>query len=196
MSAARLTRRASGLSSPSRSYGAYYQESVAELSALLRCCNRALVVGFGTARHWHLPKAFDSHAEFVTDLFCSQGGPRVGWPGTFLFHGGLPHPRTPEDETAGLLPPLSGPRRLSYALPKLFERTFIRALSWLGANAPAYDGRSLDAYLELVEAHRKARAAETGAAAISDGGARASEHERPQLEAALVAAGTVPGGPV
>ncbi len=54
-----------------------------------------------------------------------------------------------------------------YALPKLFERTSIRALSWLGANEPAYDGRALDAYLELVEARRKAHAAGTGAAAIS-----------------------------
>ncbi len=47
----------------------YYQRAVQELSTLLHSCQRALVVGFGTAQHWHLPPTFNNHADHVADLF-------------------------------------------------------------------------------------------------------------------------------
>ncbi|MCP4239324.1 MAG: hypothetical protein GY772_02070, partial [bacterium] len=65
---------------PLKGVAPYYQQAVEDLSSLLTCCRRALVIGFGTAQHWHLPPTFNDHAHYVTGLLAQQGIPV--WDGT------------------------------------------------------------------------------------------------------------------
>ncbi|MCP4244538.1 MAG: hypothetical protein GY772_28690, partial [bacterium] len=167
----------------------YYQDTVSRLSALLRCCDRALVMGFGESRHWCLAPEFDKHADFVTALFHRAGVPV--WDS-------LEHFRSIASYRTRIDPRWNEPDWFhhyqgtdGYALPKLYERTLIRVLKWLGVNQPVFDARVMDAYFDVAEARRKASAAETGAAAASDGSARSPAPVHHQLEAALVTEGAV-----
>ncbi|MCP4242733.1 MAG: hypothetical protein GY772_19425 [bacterium] len=172
----------------------YYRDAVDHLGALLRCCDRALVMGFGDFRHWQLPPAFDKHTEFVTELFRRAGLPV--WDS-------MEHLRSIASYRTRIDPKWNEPDWFhhyqgtdGYALPKLYERTLIRVLKWLGVNQPGFDARVMDAYFDVVEARRKATVAETGAAAAPNGSARSPAQEHHQLEAALVAEGAVPAEPV
>ncbi len=55
--------------------------AVAQLSSLLSYCERAMVLGFGTAKHWEVGCKCEKDTDFVTRQFVQQGIPV--WDGKF-----------------------------------------------------------------------------------------------------------------
>ncbi len=127
----------------------YYEQAVEDMSSLLACCQRVLVVGFGTAQHWHLPPSFNDHAHYVTGLFAEHGIPM--WDGMSHYLSVAKY-RTRVGRYGRVTDWFAHYEEQGrWALTRHFERTLQECLHWSGYNLPLLHPASLDAYMHHVQ---------------------------------------------
>ncbi len=134
---------------PLKGIAPYYQQVVEDLTSLLACCRRALVIGFGTAQHWRLPPTFNDHAHYVTELLAREGIP--------IWDGASHYASTARFRArAGRNSCVNGwfmhfQEQDGWALPRQFEKTLQACLRWTGYNLLSNDPDPLDAYVRMVQ---------------------------------------------
>ncbi|MCP4194331.1 MAG: hypothetical protein GY768_27285, partial [Planctomycetaceae bacterium] len=129
----------------------YYEQAVEDMSSLLACCQRVLVIGFGTAQHWHLPPSFNDHAHYVTGLFAKHGIPL--WDGMSHYLS-IANYRTRIGRYGRVADWFAHYEEQGrWTLSHHFERTLQECLQWSGYNLPLLHPASLDAYLHHVQAN-------------------------------------------